>query len=555
MAKLSSNESNVALLDALIQNWEDETVEFKEASNDFDTDRIGRYVSALSNEANLSDVPSGWLVFGVRNKTREVVGTNYRTDPKRLDGLKRQVNEGADPSMTFRSIRVVDHPNGRVVMLEIPAAPKGMPIAWKGHWYARAGENLTHLSLDKLDAIRGQGHLLDWTAQIVEDADISDLSREALSVARRAFVERNSSRISAEEIESWSDEQFLRHVGLMTKKGITRACVLLLGSPESAYLLNPLMAELTWKLVGQESAYEHFSIPFILATTQLYSRIRNIKIRLLPPDELIQREVEKYDQSSVLEAIHNCIAHQDYSKYSRISVIEYPDKLEFTSVGSFFEGDPDDYALEGHVPRHYRNPSLVHAMTQLNMIDHLGYGIERMNRSQASRYLPLPDYDLNNPGEVKLTIYGRVVDEGYTKLLMQNSSLPFEDVLALDRVQKGRPISDAAIRRLRSKKLVEGRRPHLRVAASVAKATGTQANYLQARGQSDEYCRALITDYLRRQGLASRPQIDAVVFPALSTELTEKQKRNKVKNLLAQLSRDHEIKYEPKGENRGWSLG
>lgn len=555
MAKLSSNESNVALLDALIQNWEDETVEFKEASNDFDTDRIGRYVSALSNEANLSDVPSGWLVFGVRNKTREVVGTNYRTDPKRLDGLKRQVNEGADPSMTFRSIRVVDHPNGRVVMLEIPAAPKGMPIAWKGHWYARAGENLTHLSLDKLDAIRGQGHLLDWTAQIVEDADISDLSREALSVARRAFVERNSSRISAEEIESWSDEQFLRHVGLMTKKGITRACVLLLGSPESAYLLNPLMAELTWKLVGQESAYEHFSIPFILATTQLYSRIRNIKIRLLPPDELIQREVEKYDQSSVLEAIHNCIAHQDYSKYSRISVIEYPDKLEFTSVGSFFEGDPDDYALEGHVPRHYRNPSLVHAMTQLNMIDHLGYGIERMNRSQASRYLPLPDYDLNNPGEVKLTIYGRVVDEGYTKLLMQNSSLPFEDVLALDRVQKDRPISDAAIRRLRSKKLVEGRRPHLRVAASVAKATGTQANYLQARGQSDEYCRALITDYLRRQGLASRPQIDAVVFPALSTELTEEQKRNKVKNLLAQLSRDHEIKYEPKGENRGWSLG
>lgn len=555
MAKLSSNESNVALLDALIQNWEDETVEFKEASNDFDTDRIGRYVSALSNEANLSDVPSGWLVFGVRNKTREVVGTNYRTDPKRLDGLKRQVNEGADPSMTFRSIRVVDHPNGRVVMLEIPAAPKGMPIAWKGHWYARAGENLTHLSLDKLDAIRGQGHLLDWTAQIVEDADISDLSREALSVARRAFVERNSSRISAEEIESWSDEQFLRHVGLMTKKGITRACVLLLGSPESAYLLNPLMAELTWKLVGQESAYEHFSIPFILATTQLYSRIRNIKIRLLPPDELIQREVEKYDQSSVLEAIHNCIAHQDYSKYSRISVIEYPDKLEFTSVGSFFEGDPDDYALEGHVPRHYRNPSLVHAMTQLNMIDHLGYGIERMNRSQASRYLPLPDYDLNNPGEVKLTIYGRVVDEGYTKLLMQNSSLPFEDVLALDRVQKGRPISDAAIRRLRSKKLVEGRRPHLRVAASVAKATGTQANYLQARGQSDEYCRALITDYLRRQGLASRPQIDAVVFPALSAELTEEQKRNKVKNLLAQLSRDHEIKYEPKGENRGWSLG
>ncbi len=188
-------------------------------------------------------------------------------------------------------------------------------------------------------------------------------------------------------------------------------------------------------------------------------------------------------------------------------------------------------------------------------VSHLGYGIERMNRSQASRYPPLPDYDLTNPEEVKLTIFGCVVDEGYTKLLMQSSSLPFEDVLALDRVQKGRPISDAALRRLRNKKLIESRRPHLRVAMSVAKVTGTQAGYLQARGQSDEYCRALITDYLRREGLASRRQIDAVVFPVLSTELTEEQKRNKVKNLLAQLSREQEIHYEFQGDKRGWRLG
>lgn len=70
MAKPTSNESNLVLLESLIRNWEDETIEFKEASNDFDTDKIGRYVSALSNEANLSDEPSAWLVFGVRNKTR-----------------------------------------------------------------------------------------------------------------------------------------------------------------------------------------------------------------------------------------------------------------------------------------------------------------------------------------------------------------------------------------------------------------------------------------------------------------------------------------------------
>lgn len=555
MAGVTSNDKNLELLSSLIENWEDETVEFKEAGNDFDTNKIGLYVSALSNEANLAERTSGWLVFGVRNKTRSVVGTEYRTDPKRLDGLKKQVNDSTMPSMTFRSIREVTHPDGRVIMFEIPAAPQGMPIAWKGHWYARAGENLTPLSLDKLDAIRGQDQLLDWTAQIVEDAEVSDLSPEAMNVAREAFAEKNASRISRETIESWTDEQFLLHIGVMTKRGLTRAAILLLGKPESAYLLNPLLAELTWRLVGQESAYEHFTIPFVLATTQLYGRIRNIRIRLLPPDELIQREVEKYDQKSILEAIHNCIAHQDYSRHSRISVTEYPDRLEFVSVGSFFEGNPDEYALGGHVPRHYRNPTLVQAMTQLNMIDHLGYGIEHINRSQASRYLPLPDYDLCTPNEVKLTIYGRVVDEGYTKLLMQDSDLPFEEVLALDRIQKGRPVPSQTLRRLRGKGLVEGRKPHLRVAASVARATGTQVDYLQSRGQSDEYCCALITDYLKKNGKTSRTTLNAIVYPALSVELTDGQKGNKVKNLLGKLSRQGTIRYMSIGKDPGWILG
>lgn len=555
MARESTTENDIELLDSLIVNWENETIEFKEASNDFDTDRIGRYVSALSNEANLADSKSGWLVFGVRNKTRTVVGTRYGIDPKRIDTLKRQINDDTDPSITFRSVRIVSHTDGRVLMFEIPSAPKGIPIAWKGHWYGRAGENTAPLSIDKIDAIRSQSNLMDWTAQTVEDAELSDLSPEAVSVARRGFTEHNASRIPGETIESWSDEELLRHAGLITKRGITRACILLLGKPEASYLLTPLMAELTWKLVGQEHAYEHFGIPFILSTTQLYSKIRNIKIRLLPPGELIQREVEKYDQSSVLEAIHNCIAHQDYTRHSRISVTEYPDRLEFASVGSFYEGTPDEYALEGHMPRSYRNPTLVQAMTQLNMIDHLGYGIERMNRSQASRYLPLPDYDLSDPGEVRLTIYGRVVDEGYTKLLMQDTELPFEDVLALDRVQKGRPISDAALRRLRNKGLVEGRRPHLRVAAEVADATGTRAEYIKARGQSDEYCCALITDYLKKHGHADRPTIDAIVFPSLSSELSDDQRRNKVKNLLGKLRRGRVIHYESKGEKKGWFLG
>ena len=550
----SSDEENVVLLEELIANWEDETIEFKEANDNFKTDEIGRYVSALSNEANLAGIESAWLVFGVRDRDHEVVGTSYRMEPKRLGSLKRQVFEGAVPNFGLRDIRVIGHPKGRVILFEIPAAPQGMPISWKGFCYSRAGESLVPMPTDKLDAIRNQESTLDWTAQPVVDADIADLSDGALATAREAFKQKNSPRISTEEVDAWSERDLLRHLGLFTKRGMTRAAILLLGKPESASLLNPHMAEITWRLMGEERVYEHFSIPFILTTTELYARIRNYKLRLVPPGELVQREVEKYEQATVLEALHNCIAHQDYTRHSRVTVMEYPDRLEFVSQGSFFEGTPDEYAIEAHMPRRYRNTALVTAMTELNMIDHLGYGIERMNRSQARRYLPLPEYDLTDPAEVRLTIWGGVVDEAYTSLLMEHSDLPFDEVMALDRVQKGRPVADDMLRRLRRKGLVEGRRPRLRVAASVAEATGTKVDYLKRRGQTDEWCVGVINDHLVANGPSTRAEIIEILSPHLPASLTPEQRENKADNLLRKMRSQGRIRSRLIGGRRAWEV-
>src|SRR5690606_34006542 len=109
-------------------------------------------------------------------------------------------------------------------------------------------------------------------------------------------------------------------------------------------------------LEGQERAYEHFKPPFLLSTTQLYQRIRNIQLRILPQDELIPIEVSKYNQKIVLEALHNCIAHQDYARNGRVIVTEQPDRLIFENEGGFFEGQPDEYILGDKTPRRYRNP-------------------------------------------------------------------------------------------------------------------------------------------------------------------------------------------------------
>jgi ATP-dependent DNA helicase RecG len=135
---------------------------------------------------------------------------------------------------------------------------------------------------------------------------------------------------------------------------------------------------------------------------------------LLPQDELLPIEISKYDQKIVLDALHNCLAHQDYTRNGRVVVTELPDKLVFENEGSFFEGQPDEYIQGDKTPRRYRNPALAQAMVELNMIDTMGYGIHSIYIGQARRYFPLPDYDLSESGAVKLTIYGSVVDPAYS---------------------------------------------------------------------------------------------------------------------------------------------
>ena len=308
-----------SLLARLIALWEDEVVEFKRGGDGTSTSDIGRYFSALANEANLRNEEKGWLVFGVEDKSRKVVGTDYRPERERLQGLKMQIAEGAEPSVTLRDIHELQTAQGRVLLLEIPAAPQGMPIAWQGHYYARAGESLTNLGLDKLDEIRRQVGAADWSAQIVVGASIAHLDAEALAKARELFAQKHASRFGAGEVLRWDEATFLDRARFTREGRVTRTALLLLGKPESAHFLSPHPAQITWRLEGAERAYEHFGPPFLLSTSALYQRIRNTQLRILPDDQLVAVELAKYDRKIVLEALHNCIAHQDYARGARAS--------------------------------------------------------------------------------------------------------------------------------------------------------------------------------------------------------------------------------------------
>jgi ATP-dependent DNA helicase RecG len=538
---VDTNNKLQILLNQLIASWENEVIEFKNVRDSYSTTDIGKYFSALANEANLRQKNAGWLVFGVDDKTRQISDCDYRRDKTRLDALKHQIAQSTEPGVSFREIYELQTSNGRVVLFEIPPAPLGMPISWNGHYFARAGESLTALGIDKLDTIRAQTINTDWTAVTIPQATINHLDSEALKIAQDNFYIKHANRFSRGEVSSWTTTTFLDRCKLTVDGQLTRAALLLLGKDESSYLLTPHPAEITWKLIGEEQTYEHFHLPFLLSTTRLFQRIRNTQIRILPEKSLLAVEIAKYDQRIVLEALHNCIAHQDYSKNARIVVTESLDRLIFTNLGSFYQGTPSDYIGGQTTPTRYRNPWLTQAMAKLNMIDTIGYGIHQMHVGQAKRFFPLPDYDLSNLDSVSVTIHGSVVDTAYSRVLIQNTSLSLDDIRALDRVQKKLPISDTDIKRLRRAKLIEGNKPNVHVSASIASATFKQTEYIQTRAQDNDFYAKMLIDFLSKFGSADRDQINKLLLDKLSIALNAEQKENQIRNLLNKMRKTGKI--------------
>jgi ATP-dependent DNA helicase RecG len=382
---------------------ENEIVEFKQAKNNFHFNDLGRYFSALSNEANLKHQSNAWLLFGVADN-RQVVGSNFRPERKNLDSLKREIAEKTTNRITFIEIHEVQHERGRVILFEIPAAPKGFPIAFEGHYYGRDGESLSPLNLEEIERIRAQVTLADWSAAIVPDANLDDLDEEALRVARENF--KNKFPEKAEEANNWDDITFLNKAKLTIKGKLTRTALLLLGKDESEHFLLPADLKIRWLLKdhqGNDRDYALFGMPLLLAVNKVYAKIRNLKYRYLPDGTLFPEEIDQYEPYAIREALNNCIAHQDYTLAGRINVIEGEESLTFTNLGSFVPGDVQRVVIEDAPEEHYRNRFLATAMFNLKMVDTAGGGIRKLFLFQKARFFPLPDYDISD-NRVKLTL-------------------------------------------------------------------------------------------------------------------------------------------------------
>lgn len=529
-----------ALLDRLCaEPRESEWLEFK--ANRYDAQTLGEYLSALANSACLLGKPRGYLVFGIEDGTHAVVGTSF--DPQSEVGQGNQLLPIwlavlLSPKLGFE-IHTCQYQGQRVVVFEVhPAFDR--PVEFRGRAYVRNGSSKAALSgyPDKERAIWTRR--VDWSAQVCEQATLADLDPLAIAEARRQFAEKNKTRPERlTELADWDDATFLNKAKLTVRGSVTNAALLLLGREESATLLAPAVARISWILKNErneELDYEHFGPPLLLNVNKVLARIRNLTVRELPDGTLFPVELTQYDPWVIREALHNCIAHQDYGLRGRVQVVETPHALLMTNVGGFLPGRVEVVIDQDAPLEIYRNPFLAEAMVGLNMIDTQGGGIKRMFQTQRRRFFPLPDYDLSQPERVVVTLRGRILDVRYTRLLMAQGELDLGIIMLLDKVQKGQRIDIDEAKRLKAAKLVEGRYPNLLVAGGVAAATGDKAQHIRNRGFDNRYYRDLIVDFVREHQPVSREDIDKLLLNKLPEVLSAEQKASKVHNLLTSLS-------------------
>lgn len=540
----------------MIENFEDEVVEFKEAKTNYSFKDIGKYFSALGNEANIRDRKEAWLIFGVTNK-KEIIGTEYRKDGS-LQRLKKEIVIGTNERLTFMEIYELELEGKRIVAFQIPPALRGIPTTWNGAAYAREDESTCPLPMDKVDLIRSQVGV-DWSKEIVENADMDDLDPEAVNYARTLFIKKQkASKKSTEMLEKMSNIEILNKAGLLIKGKVTNTALILLGKEESLYLFDGFIPRITWTLYngdGSAKAYEHFDMPLLLAVDKTYAKIRNEKYRYIAGQQtLFPDEVDQYDPDVVKEILNNCIAHSNYQLRGKINVEEFEDRLVFINEGNFIPETVEQALEEGYKPPYYRNGFLCHAMVNLYMIDTNAMGIPMMYQIQRDKCFPLPTYDLEDINRVKVTLYGKILDRNYTQLLHSNGDLDLHTVFLLDKVQKKEVISKEEYSLLRKAGLVEGRYPHIFVSYKVANMVGKPVEYVKNKGLDKDVYEQLVINALKTMTNAKVSDIKAVLEGALPAIMDEKQQTKKVSNILQAMKREGIVNVEGTGHKARWML-
>jgi ATP-dependent DNA helicase RecG len=381
-----------ATLQRMLGQRECEWIEFKH--NDAGPADVGEYMSALANSAALHGQEAGWMVWGVDDESRKLLGTDV--DPR----ARKQGNEPVEswwahllePRIDFSFHEVVDQ-GRRAVLLRVQAAT-AFPVAFRGTEWIRIGS-----VKKKLADYPGREREL-WTA-LGRSCFEEGLAKCGLTVAQvlELLDHRTLFRMLQQPAAS-EDAGILARLameGLIVDRGAGRYDITNLGAVLLAHDLRQFgaLGRKALRFVRYRGAHRgeaEYEQEFVRGYAVGFAEVVDYLVDRSPRNEVLgralRREVRMYPDVSLREMIGNALIHQDFAMTGTGPMIEmFEDRLEITNPGLPMI---DVLRFIDHAPRS-RNERLAGLMRRLGICEERGSGFDKAMLAIELAQLPAPE--------------------------------------------------------------------------------------------------------------------------------------------------------------------
>src|SRR5581483_6716715 len=346
-------------IDLWRQSPERQRLEFKEAKNQFDFEKLCAYCVAIANEGG------GTMLFGVADQPpRPVVGTNACNNPVGMA-------EKLFTTLGFRvDVEEVNHLDGKYLM--------------------RSGESLIPMSEDQLRKIFAEGEP-DWLeehsrfgldaqeiVELLETQTFFELLKLPYPTDRRGVIER---LLQERLIDNLPGGYAIRRLGaLLLAKRLDDFWDVSRKAARVVVYSGTSKLETKLDQVGVKGYAAGFQGLVRFVMTQL------------PQNEVIEdairKEVKLIPEVVARELIANALIHQDFSLTGASVMIEvYSNRLEISNPGEPIV--PVERFIDGYQSR---NERLADLMRRMGTCEEKSSGIDRVVQAAEIYQLPAPDF-------------------------------------------------------------------------------------------------------------------------------------------------------------------
>lgn len=533
---------SVEQLESWMLGVEDEHLEFKEAKNQYSSEKLIRYCSALANEGG------GKMILGVTDKKpRRVVGTRSFDD---LNSIKTKL---VDKLGLRVDVTIVNHTDGRVLVFEVPSRPVGTPIGYDGAYLMRAGEGLVPMTADMLARIFDEA-VPDYSAEICPRATLDDLDPAAIENLRGMWARKSGN----EALRNLSAEQLLDDAELVVDGGVTYAALVLLGT-HRALGRHLAQAEVIFEYRSSEASTpfqqrREFREGFFLFDEELWNVI-NARNEVYQYEEgLFVGDIPTFDYRVVREGLLNAVSHRDYRLGGSTFVRQFPKKLEIQSPGGFVPGITPENILWKQAPRNRR---IAEVFARCGLVERSGQGARLMFERSIREGKSRPNFSRTDDHEVFLSLYGEVQDERFLQFFQKVgqeklSTFSTQDFLIVDLIHREQPVPaelQGRLPRLLELGVLEsqggGKNRKYFLSRSFYTALGERGTYTRKRGLDKETNKELLFKHIEdSEEEGARFEELTQVLPALS--------RGQIQRLMEELKRENRVRVVGRTKGARW---